>query len=204
MNEGIILRKIDFEETSFIITVLTENKYESLMVKGAKRKNSLKLSISEPLTLIEYEKTKSTKMATLIEGTAKNTFNNIKSDLIKLSISSVILEYAYLVKDIIINPKDIYNLLKDSLEEIENETIDTELILFRFELILLKYLGSQVQKEYLKQNYLLDEPTINTIEKIIKGETDIDRIAFRHFIKDYYNKECGINLKSKKLYLDII
>lgn len=203
MNEALVLKKTDFEETSVIINVITENGYESLMLKGAKRKNSLKLALTEPLTKIAYTKGKGENMALLYEGEVVDNYQDIKSDLDRLSIASVVLDYAVSIRGSLVSYDKLYSLIIDTLKSIEIES-DPEFYLFRFEIALSSLLGISPRKSYLLDEYKATPSLIESIEAVLKGEEIKDRLELRNFFIEYYFHELDIKLKSKKLYLSII
>ena len=65
-------------------------------------------------------------------------------------------------------------------------------------------MGSSPKKEYIESEYPNNLSLVSSIESLIKGEKDIEKNELRKFFISYFDKECGIKLKSKKLYLDII
>ena len=203
MKEGLVLRRISYEETSFILTILSKDAFESVIVKGAKKKNSMKLGISEPLTNIEYVTSKNIKMPTLIEGVVLNNYSGIKNDLYKFYIASVILEYAVSIKESDIDTNKLYNLVSLSLDRIDKSIDDVEIYLFRFEAILLGLLGVSLDYEHILENYNESEELIDSLINIMNKESDYDSYKLRLFFKNYYERELGITLKSKKLYFDL-
>ena len=203
MNEAIVLRKIDFEETSLILNVLTKDGYESLMVKGAKRKNSEKLAISETISLIEFEKSRSKKFPSLTEGIVKDSFFEIKNDLIKLSIASVVCDYVLMIEGTELENKKLYDLTLMTLDEIKLSN-DPEESLFRFEIVLSGMLGVGMNKEHIMEAYSPNKELLEDIDNLLKGEKTINRVILRNFMKEYYKDELGLNLRSKKLYFDLM
>jgi len=200
MNKGIVLKRINYEETSFILNVLKEDDFVSLIVRGAKRKNSEKLAISEPISLINFVCSKSKTMPTLIEGTVINEYEHIKESLEKITIASLMSEFILISKDAIIDKNLSYNLLKDSLDVLNSEKNDIELCLFKFEIVLLKILGSTMNENYLKEEYSASNELLDSLKMILNGENHFDHLLIRNFFKEYFMKECGIYPKSYKMY----
>ena len=203
MNEGIVLRKTDYKETSYILNLITENGFISLFNNGVKKKNSNKLAISEPITLISFINSDG-KYKTLTEGYVVDDFKNIKCDLIKLSIANVMIEYVLSLYEASIDAFKLYNLLKSSLEELDNSKEDFEITLFRFELILLSYIGISPRKEYLIETYNASSSLIDSLMNIMKDSKEINKEELRDFFEKYYEREGGIVLKSKKLYHSLV
>ena len=203
MNEGIVLRKTDYKETSYILNLITENGFISLFNNGVKKKNSNKLAISEPITLISFINSDG-KYKTLTEGYVVDDFKNIKCDLIKLSIANVMIEYVLSLYEASVDAFKLYNLLKSSLEELDNSKEDFEITLFRFELILLSYIGISPRKEYLIETYNASSSLIDSLMNIMKDSKEINKEELRDFFDKYYEREGGIVLKSKKLYHSLV
>ncbi len=202
-NTSLVVKRIDFEESSLILNVLDEEGFKSLMVKGAKRKNSDKLAISEPLTIISYEKTKS-KFPSLTEGVVKESYREIKENLVKYSIASVILEYVYTLKDAITDYKSLYSLTTMTLDELKLNDDSPEDSLFRFEALLTRFLGIGLKKDYLKEHYNSSIELLDNLDYLYRGEMIKNKKILRDFFIEYYKNEMGLNLKSKKLYLSLI
>ena len=203
MNEGIVLRKTDYKETSYILNLITENGFLSLFNNGVKKKNSNKLAISEPITLISFINSEG-KYKTLIEGYVIDEFKKVKSDLLKLSVANVMVEYILSLFEASIDGFKLYNLLKSSLEELDNSKDDFEITLFRFELILLSYIGISPRKEYLIETYDASSSLIDSLMNIMKDSKEINKEELRDFFEKYYEREGGIVLKSKKLYHSLV
>lgn len=203
MNEGIVLRKTDYKETSYILNLITENGFLSLFNNGVKKKNSNKLAISEPITLISFINSEG-KYKTLIEGYVIDEFKKIKSDLLKLSVANVMVEYILSLFEASLDAFKLYNLLKSSLEELDNSKDDFEITLFRFELILLSYIGISPRKEYLIETYGASSSLIDSLMNIMKDSKEINKEELRDFFEKYYEREGGIVLKSKKLYHSLV
>src|SRR5574344_979547 len=134
MSEGLVLRRTDYLETSVILNVITRDGFCSLMVKGAKRRNSEKLALSEPLTLISFEIGRPSTFPTLTEGEVSDPYFDLKADLYRFIIASVISDFAFQVKDSLVDIPSLYDLILLSLEGVRKDA-DPELSLFKFELL---------------------------------------------------------------------
>ncbi len=203
MIKGLVLRRIDYEETSYIITCLSKDSSISLLVRGAKRKNSEKLAVSEPLTLIDFVPSKNPKLPTLIEANVIDDYSEIKNDLSKYLISNIMIEY---ILELINHSNDeskLYNLILITLDELKTSN-NPKITLFKFELLLLKILGINPNKEYLLNEYECGDLIIKSIESLMNNDSLIDEILLENFFIDYFKRELGINLKSKKIYNQIM
>lgn len=139
--EGIVLKERSYSETSKILDVYTkEYGIIGVLSKGCKRMKSPLRSTSSKLTYgyfhIHYKKD---KLSTLTEVDVINSFKNIKSDITKISYASYLLELAYNVESNI-SDKEIYNLLINTLEKIE-EGLNPLVLTYILELKYLNYLG---------------------------------------------------------------
>lgn len=201
MSKALVIKKTDYQDTSVIINVINEEGIDSLIVKGAKRKNSMTLPLTEVLTLIDYETT-SSKFKALKEGVVVDNYNSIKEDLFKFSIASVALDYAFSLKDAIKNEKEFYDLLISFLDELKI-TQNPELSLFIFEFILTRLLGIGIKKEYLIEHYYKGDELLNEIDNLIEGKDIKNKEVMRKFFNDYYKRELGLTLRSKKVYLSL-
>lgn len=139
--EGIVLKERSYSETSKILDVYTkEYGIIGVLSKGCKRMKSPLRSTSSKLTYgyfhIHYKKD---KLSTLTEVDVINSFKNIKSDITKISYASYLLELAYNVESNI-SDKEIYNLLINTLEKIE-EGLNPLVLTYILEFKYLNYLG---------------------------------------------------------------
>ena len=201
MSKALVIKKTDYQDTSVIINVINEEGIDSLIVKGAKRKNSMTLPLTEVLTLIDYEATTS-KFKSLKEGVVVDNYNSIKEDLFKFSIASVALDYAFTLKDALKNEKEFYSLLISFLDELKI-TSSPELSLFIFEFILTRLLGVGIKKEYLIEHYYNGDELLNEIDNLVEGKEIKNKEIMRKFFIDYYKREMGLTLRSKKVYLSL-
>ncbi|MCR5787225.1 MAG: DNA repair protein RecO, partial [Acholeplasmatales bacterium] len=111
---GIVIRTIHFNESSEIVHVLTNQGIISVMVKGARRYKSHKLSFCIPMTKVSFKVT-SSKISSLIDYTILNDYSIIKEDLKKNLWFSYILEIVNKLPD---NSyyRNIYNLIDKIFE----------------------------------------------------------------------------------------
>lgn len=138
---GIIVNEGDYSETSKLLKIVTEDYgLISVMAKGAKSLKSKLRSVTTKLTYAEFQiYYKENKISTLICADEINPFINIKSDLLKISYASFLLELTEQVMRQS-NERDIFNILIDALLKIEND-YDPMVITNILELKYLSYLG---------------------------------------------------------------
>ena len=139
--EGIVISETNYSETSKILNVLTEE-YGIIGVisKGCRNLKSPLRSVSSKLTygkfIIYYKKD---KLSLLKEVSIINPFNNLKTDITKISYAAYLLELSSQVYKQN-NNKEILKLLIAALTKID-EGFDPQIIMNILELKYLNYLG---------------------------------------------------------------
>jgi len=238
--EGIVLREVNYGDTSKIIEVFTL-KYGliSLIAKGSRK---LKSNISYSSNKLSYGVFnifyKKSKISNLNSVDIINNFSNIKKDIFKISYASYLCDLVFQVVKQVNNEnfEDIYSLFVSSLKKI-NEDFDYLVITNIFEVKMLDFLGVTLTLDkcskcnslvniatisddyngllcskcltnekiydlkvikYLRMYYYLDIDKISKIDISNKIKNEID-----DFLTDYYNKNTGIYLNSKKFLKDI-
>ena len=138
--KGYVIHTTDYQDSSRILNVLTEDGIVAIISKGCKNvKSSLRL-VSQKLIYGEfviYHKDKG--MSTLKEGTILNEFTNIKKDLTRFSYFSYITELTNQVIKQNNDPK-IYKLFNDTVMKIE-EGLNPKVMTNILEIKLLDFLG---------------------------------------------------------------
>jgi DNA repair protein RecO (recombination protein O) len=144
--EAIVLRSMDYQETSKILTLFTRE-FGSLgvIVKGA-RKNRNKFGASlEPLahiTAVIYKK-ETRDLQLLTDADLIASFPQIQKDFEKLFLSLSILELVYIVTRHREQNELLFDLLVGTLEVIEHATKSIVLLFYYFETRLIWLLGFQ-------------------------------------------------------------
>ncbi|MBR2603746.1 MAG: DNA repair protein RecO [Bacilli bacterium] len=138
---GIIASEKPYNESSKLLYVITkEYGYISLIAKGAKSLKSKLRSVTTKLSYCDFQiNYKEGKLSTLIDADIIDPFNNIKSDLVKISYASYLVELSTQVMKENYN-ENIFDLLILSLEKIESG-LDSKSITNILELKYLSYLG---------------------------------------------------------------
>lgn len=137
---GVIISEIPYKENSKILNVLIEDGIIGIISKGCKNIKSPLRTISEKLKYCEFTiYYKENGLSTLKEGTIIDNFNNIRTDLIKISYLSYITELvAQVVKQS--SSKEIYFLYISTIKKI-NEGLNPMVMTNILEIKLLDYLG---------------------------------------------------------------
>lgn len=96
-TEGIVLRKVNFSETSWIVTFLTPNRGRlACMVRGARRKGSPFPALLDTYNRVEltYARKESRQVQTLVEAFLLDSYQSIKSELDRTACAAIAAECA--------------------------------------------------------------------------------------------------------------
>lgn len=126
-SEAIIYNLVDYSNTSKIISFLSSSRGKiSCIAKGIKRKNNPWRFYSDRLNLVEIQFTwrSSREIQTLTEMNLINNYPEIKKDIQRQTLASLILECAYNL-----SPKDekidtAFSIVKNAFESINNSKIN--------------------------------------------------------------------------------
>ena len=139
--EGIVISTTDYKENSKIINIFTKGKgIIGCISKGCKNLKSKLRLLSDKMAYANFQISyRENGLSTLIDGDIIDYFINTKSDIIKVSYLSYIIELASSVyKES--NDPEVYNLMIESIKKIE-EGFDAKVITNILELQYLEYLG---------------------------------------------------------------
>ncbi len=139
--KGIIVSENPYSETSKLLNIFTlEYGMIGVIAKGAKRMKSPLRSVTSKLTYAYFQiNYKEGKLSNLISADVIDPFIKIKSDLLKISYASYLLELTFGVSKQT-NDRSIFNILESALNKIE-EDFDAVVITNILELKYLDYLG---------------------------------------------------------------
>ncbi len=121
-TQAIVLKGVDFSETSRIITLVTPGRGRlACIAKGVKRPKSQMAGLLDTFNCIEivYTWKDSRSVQTLIEVSAVNGFTGIKGDLDKSSYGAFLLELALIVVHDNEPSDAFYNILSGALTELD-------------------------------------------------------------------------------------
>lgn len=141
--EGIILKSINYKDTSKIIYLVTKTGIKSVLIKGVRNyKNQFRLlsQIYQEVSIITTDK----DLSLLIDGDIINDFNFIKDDFNKLNIINKISKISYYYLEQSLNYFKFYDLIKKTFYAINNN-INEELVYLVFKIKLLYFIGFQPQ-----------------------------------------------------------
>lgn len=137
--EGLILKQINFKESSKILHLYTENGQLSVLVHGAKKLSSPFLHLTENLNRIRFYAT-GKEMKTFSDGEIITDFSLLKTNLEKFTCAQHITEMLSFFYESEYDHKKMYEFVLKILGKIETET-DYLPYVFMFELKYLFLLG---------------------------------------------------------------
>lgn len=144
MNEreclGLVLKTSDYKENAALITLLTKDGKQNLIVRGAKKINSKTRAYTLPLTLLRYESTVNRSLNTLTKCEVVEYYSAIKESPTHLFVAYAMIEKINLVQSDQQDDALVFQFVIDTLNLLK-ATAYPEVILAIFELKLLYLLG---------------------------------------------------------------
>ena len=142
-TEAIVLRSINFSESSKIITFYSSQfgKITGIAkgARSAKNKFGSSLEIFSLVTLVFYQK--KTDIQLISQCDLKNPFLNIRNDIVKIAYASYFIELINKTTEGDQDSEQIFNLILNSLITLEAANVEAEVLAHFFEIKLLKILG---------------------------------------------------------------
>lgn len=139
-NKGIVLKKTDYKENANLITVLTADGLESLIVKGTKKSSSKLRSLTNIFSLIDYVRTQNDGINTLIEGTVLKSYSNFYDNIEKMSYAQVMIEKILILNHSITDFNTLYSFIIDIFDLMVKHPY-AKIITLLFEIKFLYLLG---------------------------------------------------------------
>lgn len=138
LEQGIVLKTIDYQENSKIIYLLTKKGIVSAVVRGAKNLKSHTYSYAQPLVKIEFELKKDRYIGA---NKILDNYNNIKLDFDRLSSSLKIIEISYTLGEHITDSELFYSFTDEILQLINTKNDDYKIYELIFKIKTLYLLG---------------------------------------------------------------
>lgn len=138
LEQGIVLKTIDYQENSKIIYLLTKKGIVSAVVRGAKNLKSHTYSYAQPLVKIEFELKKDRYIGA---NKILDNYNNIKLDFDRLSSSLKIIEICYTLGEHITDSELFYSFTDEILQLINTKNDDYKIYELIFKIKTLYLLG---------------------------------------------------------------
>ncbi|MCK4552030.1 MAG: DNA repair protein RecO [Tenericutes bacterium] len=137
--EGIILKKINYKESSEIIYLYTREGMKSVLIHGSNKMKSPYLSFSKVLNVVSLH-TSGKDLKTLRDGDVLKNYRNISNDLEKYTYVTLILEKIYFFSTHSHDHEKLYNFIIKIFDIVEGN-VEYIPYLNMIELKLLYLLG---------------------------------------------------------------
>ncbi|MCX8064989.1 MAG: DNA repair protein RecO [Candidatus Hydrogenedentes bacterium] len=153
-SEALIFNLVDYSNTSKIITFLSSSRGKiACIAKGINRKNNPWRFFSDRLNLVEIQYIWKTtrEVQTLIEMTLLNNYPEIKKDIYRQTLASLLLEYAYYLTPREEKSEKSFTIVRKAFELISNVCIPLYEVYEKipiFQWSLLKIQGIEPQLTY--------------------------------------------------------
>lgn len=141
-TEGIVLKHTNLGEADKILTILTRNNGKiKAIAKGCRKPKSSLLSSSEVFVFSEFVLYKGTNFYHVSQAVTRETFYNIRNDLLRLSYATYFAELAETVSDEGIPSERLFLLLAKALYYLSTEKMPIGLLSLGYQLKLMDISG---------------------------------------------------------------
>lgn len=141
-TEGIVLRHTNLGEADRILTILTRNNGKvKAIAKGCRKPKSSLLSSSEVFVFSEFVMYKGTNFYHISQAVTRQTFYNIRKDLLRLSYANYFVELAEAVADEDMANERLFLLLAKALYYLSAGEVPMGLIHLGYQLKLMDISG---------------------------------------------------------------
>lgn len=141
-TQGIVLKHTDIGEADRILTILTRyNGKIKAIAKGCRKPRSSLLSSSEIFVFSEFVLYKGTNFYYVTQANTRETFYNIRKDLLKLSYATYFAELADTVSDEEIPSERLFLLLAKALYYLSTNEIPVGILNLGYQLKLMDISG---------------------------------------------------------------
>lgn len=221
-SEAIVLRKIDYGETSLICTLFTKEAGKvTIIAKGAKKPKNPIGHILEPINILDvnfYNKP-SRNIQILKEASISKNFQNIRNNYEKILYSLIFIEYIDRVTRFENQEPIIFRLIKSVLVNLDSNHVPNQLIYIFFCYQLTTQLGFMIEYRFCDQCHRPLKASIFNIRKgglcckkclpngkfyfsskLVSSLEQISKIHIQHLHKLVFNNQI---LSELKFFLDL-
>ncbi len=166
-TEAIVLRKMEYRETSQIVTLFTREKGKmAVLAKGARLLKSRFGSSLQPMsyTQVVFYHKPTRGLQTLSESAHVQPFHRISRDLEKISIGFRIVELVYALMEEEQQHPQVFNLLVEILGRLDEADVHAINLLPYFQMRLATVLGFAPDIDRERVEHLPDEGGVLTLD----------------------------------------
>ncbi|MCF7925483.1 MAG: DNA repair protein RecO [Candidatus Izimaplasma sp.] len=189
-TEGFVLQSIDYKEDHKILYLYTEQGHQTVIAYRVKKMNNIQRFLSQRGSLIRFKRPQK-ELDALQDGTLINAYETIKQDPIAYTRLLHILELVRHVIDDHSNHHKMFHFLTKLFDQM-NQSSDTEIYQFIFELKLLHFIGYGLNFKQCNicqsTNNLVFHPSSGGVicPKHIKDLSDTYRYDIYEVLAHYY------------------
>jgi len=141
-TQGIVLKYTNFGEADKILTILTRNKGKiKAIAKGCRKPKSSLLASSELFAFSEFVLYKGSSLHHITQAETRETFYNLRNDLLKLSYAVFFTEMADAVSEEELSSERLFLLLAKALYYLAEDAIPTGIINLAYQLKVMDISG---------------------------------------------------------------
>ncbi|MFC1621879.1 DNA repair protein RecO [Patescibacteria group bacterium] len=150
-TDAFVIKNINLKDADKMFTILTPQKGKiSALAKGVRKINSRRAGNLDTLNKISVQLNKSKgDMYYITEAKALKTYQNIKKDYTKIQKATYIIEFINKAIFGEEEAQEAFDLLEEVLDKLESNGVNSSLVINKFELKMLKYLGYEPPKSIL-------------------------------------------------------
>ncbi len=183
-QEGVIIKTLDYHESSKIIFLFTKNGKKSFLLNGVKKINSDKRALSQIFQKVNISYYSNKSFPKPIDSDIVDTYSIIKEDILKLEKMAQICDITYYFSDEFISSSDVYDLLILCLDKLKNK--DKDICFLIFSLNVLSYLGMDLRYDD-EINFLIEDFLNYNFDVVLNNELKNKILNFTvKFYKNYF------------------
>lgn len=152
-TEAIVIRKIRYGEADKILTLLSPKGQIQAIAKGSRRIKSRLGGRIEPFSLVNLVLYEGKNLHTITQASLIKPYKNIQKDYSKYVIAIAALELVGRVTFSGQDEKQLFELLKSTLDYLDSPKRAGELLLLNFDWQVLKILGFEPHLDKSKEGY---------------------------------------------------
>ncbi len=212
-TRGIVLRTVDFSDTSIIAKIYTEQfGTQSYLIKGAKRKKaSIKANLFQPFSLLElvvYKKEKK-QLQTLKEARPEIHFSSIAHEPIKISILFFLNELLLKCLQEEENNSGLFSFLHETIQTLDSSEKNYNTLHLIFLVRFSRFLGFFPQGNFSETNFIFDlrEGKFTNAEPLHSDflTKETSKLLSKLILSNYYSMDkLTLSGEERKNLLDIL
>ena len=133
-NEGIVIKSTKYQDASKLVSVLTKDGMDTLLVRYANNFKSKNYAYALEFTKIKYDFSKKNTFAIMTSGIVLDNYTNIKNNNVIMYDVIEIFEMIYSLSSHVNNNETLYQFVTSIIDKINNDYHKYYLIIFKLKL----------------------------------------------------------------------